>query len=273
MSISVFTPQKKKAFTLIELLVVISIIALLISILVPALSIARQQATGAVCLINQKNLLTTWLMYADDNKDLIVSSFTGELANIPGWVDSPTANTLQAKKEAIERGALYKYVNDVQVYHCPGDKRDINSVSTAYRTYSIANCMNGEDRLNNPSWPFESQYIGGGVCTRKVSSIKNATEKYVFVEEMDSHGYNAGSWGMNIINPQWIDPLAIWHNDSSTLAFADGHSEMHSWKQDPVLIEMCEWAKKGDFDNSHWRYTTADNPAWLYMKRGWNVKY
>jgi len=56
-----------KAFTLIELLVVISIIALLVSILMPALSNARQQATGAVCLANQKTMALAWVMYCDEN--------------------------------------------------------------------------------------------------------------------------------------------------------------------------------------------------------------
>ena len=68
-----------KGFTLIELLVVISIIALLISILMPALNTARQQATGAVCLSNQRTLILTWVMYADENGRPIGRQYSGVL--------------------------------------------------------------------------------------------------------------------------------------------------------------------------------------------------
>ena len=53
-----------KAFTLIELLVVIAIIALLLAILMPALSMAKKKASTAVCLVNTKNLSLAWYMYA-----------------------------------------------------------------------------------------------------------------------------------------------------------------------------------------------------------------
>ncbi len=58
---------KKKGFTLIELLVVISIIALLVAILMPALSKAKLSAKKIECHSNMRNLVITQVLYAEDN--------------------------------------------------------------------------------------------------------------------------------------------------------------------------------------------------------------
>ncbi len=64
--------KQKKGFTLIELLVVISIIALLVSILTPALSKAKHQARKAVCGAHEHSLAQAYVMYASDNEDRII---------------------------------------------------------------------------------------------------------------------------------------------------------------------------------------------------------
>ena len=70
--------HKRNAFTLIELLVVISIIALLISILMPALNKARDQAKFSVCQANIKQLQMGMVYYLEDNDDKLFD-YSGEI--------------------------------------------------------------------------------------------------------------------------------------------------------------------------------------------------
>ncbi len=69
-------------FTLVELLVVIAIIALLMAVLMPALSRAREQGKRAVCLYYQRQLTAAWMMYADDNGDKIVNGDAEEYGQL-----------------------------------------------------------------------------------------------------------------------------------------------------------------------------------------------
>jgi len=230
--------KNRKAFTLIELLVVISIIALLVSILMPALSNARAQATGAVCLANQKVLSLAWIMYADENDGRIPNGLTGTAFGAGPWSEyNGYATTLEGKYDSIRSGVLFPYVETVEAYHCPGDKRSIRNATTpgwenalgGYRSYSLPGGLLGV-------YPTG----GAGIIPHvKISTIKRPSEKYVFIEEMDGRGGNMHSWIMGV-NPDfaWCDPMAIWHNDASTLSFCDGHAEMHHWV-DQSTIDWC----------------------------------
>jgi len=220
--------MKTKAFTLIELLVVIAVIAILMAILMPALRAARDQAWRVHCVSNLKTLSLAWLMYKDENDDKLVG---GHIANQPHmWVLSPPSGaTLEQKKDAIRKGALFRYVGEtVDVYRCPADQRLKDPRQYAFCSFSIAGGANGEN------W-------AGSVRATKYSDIKSSATKYVFVEDIDPRGYNVGSWVMNFNPPRWVDPLAMWHNERTTLGFADGHSEMHRW-HDRSFIDWSQTA-------------------------------
>ncbi len=261
---------RNKAFTLIELLVVITIIALLVSILMPSLNKAKQQATATVCLGNQKALITAWLMYAGDNGDRIVGGMRSTYLNTGGdvsyrngnnnewepagkyaWACAPavqqmndknastadlsTEQSLIYRKRGIELGKMWKYVKTHEVYHCPGDKSEkLAKPLDSFVTYAISSSMNGEDSI--PSAVVKA--------FKSTGQIKNSVERMVFLEEnKHEQPYLRGSFALAIgtpvlTNSTWKDYPANWHNKKGTLAFADGHAEITPWES-PMTLKLA----------------------------------
>jgi prepilin-type N-terminal cleavage/methylation domain-containing protein len=240
--------MRSGGFTLIELLVVIAVIALLLAVIVPALQNAKRQAQFISCLSSQGSLATAWHMYADDNDSLIVGGHT-TLTPYDGWpafawvcipqtedgASRDSGSTVDEELIGVRRGLLWSYVEAEGTYHCPGDKRHLDPPLVSgggdggYRSYSIAGGMNGVD-------PEGGWWI---IPHRQLTTIKSPGDKYVFVEEPDGRGYNMGSWVIDPVSDEWVDPIAIWHNVKGSLGFADGHAERHNWK-DKAAIEQAE---------------------------------
>lgn len=145
--------KNNKGFTLIELLVVIAIIALLLSILLPSLGMAKEIARGVTCSTNLKSFGTGLHMYSQDYKDKAVpnarfegTEFTNGInsGNYKPWfsyvigTDSADPQLLKA----INHGKLYglQYLDEADIYYCPTAKLSLKSVGIKYtRNYYFEN--------------------------------------------------------------------------------------------------------------------------------------
>jgi prepilin-type N-terminal cleavage/methylation domain-containing protein/prepilin-type processing-associated H-X9-DG protein len=109
--------MKKKAFTLIELLVVISIIAILMAIMMPALSRAREGAKSVVCRSRLKQLELAHSLYVQDNDSLMsfwidrifITTLAPYLSDIDEVRFCPVANKVLYDTDWLDPSADYKY--------------------------------------------------------------------------------------------------------------------------------------------------------------------
>ncbi|MBN2136790.1 MAG: prepilin-type N-terminal cleavage/methylation domain-containing protein [Sedimentisphaerales bacterium] len=232
---------ERGAFTLVELLVVITIIALLMSILLPALAGAREQGKRIHCMANMSSLTKAWLMYALQNDDNLCSADTewNETPVRGHWVaDGPdiTTNLIGGTQQAISDGALWSYIGqEIKAYKCKSDSSDL------IRSYALSRTMNGKT--------CDCEH-DGIVSFKTWSSIRAASTKMVFVDAaaMEGEKWIEGSFccvkKIDDIPPQWFNRstrnITARHSDGCNLSFADSHCEY--WKYtDPRTAELAYW--------------------------------
>ncbi|HEV2328234.1 MAG TPA: prepilin-type N-terminal cleavage/methylation domain-containing protein [Verrucomicrobiae bacterium] len=295
---------RKGAFTLIELLVVIAIIAILAAIMLPVLSAAQKKAQGIQCMNNVRQILIGWKEYSTENTGYFpINPTTTSQALIDNldWVcnddDAYTGTDTDDTNAALlvdsKHSQLAVYVTNPKVYRCPADPSMTKGLSGVPRvlTYDMSQTVGaGSDfSRNGPPNPGgggspQGQWaivvgcqspLGGGLEIYR-NYIKDGdliapgpSDLFVFTEE-DPDSKNNPDFAFHMPkNPAggefyWVDYPAKFHDLGCSFGFADGHCEIHRWRDPGQLpgftgVHVNEGLYPGSKDDCGWlaKHVTA----------------
>lgn len=204
------TRGRDGGFTLIELLVVISIIALLIGLLLPALARAREGSRQLQCKTNIRQLVMGMIYYAADDRRGV---FPGTATHSYGldWIghNNPPNEDNERKPR---NGLIFKYIETAEaVFECPTEKRRANG----FFSYTMPHAMGGaRQEINHPMFFRERPAEGRESPLTQVRAP-------LIVEEDDiwwNGGISDGAWANG-------DQVTDRHNGQGNIGFIDGTVE------------------------------------------------
>ncbi len=187
---------RKNGFTLIELLVVIAIIALLLTIVMPSLKIAKERAQEVLCENNLRQFGIGMTAYCHDNNGTFPDAEDWLLMNLvrndpasPFPVSSSSLMNFECvwhNANLIPDGLIIRYLTDDRVRACPAFKRIALQKS---------NCARGLG-THNPAIPIVPQftysqnpflgplgYLRASVFARRITQVKSPSQVFAYGEE------------------------------------------------------------------------------------------
>jgi prepilin-type N-terminal cleavage/methylation domain-containing protein/prepilin-type processing-associated H-X9-DG protein len=258
-------PRPKHGFTLIELLVVIAIISLLVSILVPSLSKAKELAMEVVCANNLKNLTMSGILYAEESEDnfvpIMMRCWNGASNGTPGAVSWYT-NRLNTKLFTGE-DVTSNVTNSNPLYGAMTENVSVESICPLSLEATVAKSNDVKATVQNS---YGMNYTGfqlAGLAALSgsdkntfaynLSTIKSSSDKYCY--------FDGASFIYN-----WYSNPSFYMDEGETVPYSGRVHYRHKNKE-AANVSFFD----GHVECLHWDDIYIDGSGGLSTRNSWDV--